>query len=307
VIQATVNGGFPMPAATGRKRFVEATHDACSRRTRVSLPAALPALVVRRVVCEHCEELYEARTVVEVRAMPRLPRLSVAGLPASVSSRLPSTGGLSIPAGLGRRWLTLPIAALAVFGVLNLVNGGGDAVPEEAPTAAIEPEPIQAQPQADAKAKGGAKPAPVPNDAQLITEATFSLALPAGWDRVNPAAGATFAAVAPDGSADATLWIQSDPKLDLATFEANSLAQLETLTGSAEVVERKVGPNVESSSIVLAPKDAAAGAPTHEVVLRAAGGNWYYLATTHQASAPADAIAAVDLIQGSFVAHGSKR
>ena len=149
--------------------------------------------------------------------------------------------------------------------------------------------------------------APVPTDAQLVAESTFSLALPVGWERVTPAAGATFAAVSSDSTADATLWIQNDPKLDMATFEANSLQQLETLAGSAEVVDRELGPTPEQSSITLAPKGAPEGAPSYEVVLRAAGDNWYYLATTLQPGAPADAVAEVDLIQGSFVAQGGKR
>ncbi len=146
----------------------------------------------------------------------------------------------------------------------------------------------------------------MPADAQLVSESTFSLALPAGWDRVKPAAGATFAAISPDGTADATLWIQNDPKLDLATFEAARSTQLETLAGSARVVERNVGPAVESSSITLAPENVPEGSPTYEVVLRGSGDNWYYLATTHQAGAPAEAIAAVDLIQGSFLPFGGK-
>jgi hypothetical protein len=131
--------------------------------------------------------------------------------------------------------------------------------------------------------------------------------LPAGWDRVKPAAGATFAAVSPDGAADATLWIQNDPKLDFATFEASSLSQLETLTGSARVVERNVGPSVQSTSITLAPKDVPAGSPTYEVVLRSANDNWYYLATTYQAGAPSEAVEGINLIQGSFLPLGAKR
>ena len=75
--------------------------------------------------------------------------------------------------------------------------------------------------------------APVPTDAQLVAESTCSLALPAGWERVMPASGATFAAVSPDSAADATLWVQNDPKLDMAAFEVNSLQQLEVLAGSA--------------------------------------------------------------------------
>ena len=240
----------------------------------------LPLQTVKRVVCDHCENLFDAGEVVEVR-----------------------------PSRFDLRWLTLPVAGLAVFGVLSLLNGDESPAPEPASTAAAtKPENGPANAKGDAKAangKGASKTA-VPADARLVAESTFSLALPAGWDRVNPAAGATFAAVSSDGTADATLWVQSDPKLDFASFEATSLQQLETLAGSAQVVKRNVGPTVESSSITLAPKEVAAGAPTYEVVLRGAGDNWYYLATTRQAGAPADAIAGVDLIQGSFLPIGGK-
>ena len=166
--------------------------------------------------------------------------------------------------------------------------------------------PAAAKGDAKAAKGNGAEKAAVPADALLVAESTFSLALPAGWDRVKPAAGATFAAVSSDGTADATLWIQEDPKLDFATFEATSLQQLETLAGSATVVERNVGPSVEASSITLAPKNVPEGSPTYEVVLRASEDNWYYLATTHQASAPSDAIEGVDLVQGSFLPTGGK-
>jgi hypothetical protein len=229
---------------------------------------------------------------------------------------LPSLPALSVPSvslpapaerfGIDTRWLTLPIAALAVFAALSLLNGEDS--PPPAPTTAAKPDKVPADATNDAKAHKGNAPekAAVPADAQLVAESTFSLALPAGWDRVNPAAGATFAAVSSDGTADATLWIQEDPKLDFATFEASSLSQLETLAGSARVVERNVGPSAQSSSITLAPKNVPEGAPTYEVVLRGSGDNWYYLATTHQASAPADAIAGVDIIQGSFLPIGGK-
>ena len=304
-----------MPAPGLPRRLVEATHAGCSRRTRVSLPAVLPARTVRRIVCENCEQVYEATEVVEVRrgrmrlhlSMPALsvPSLS---LPSRAALGMPSLPTLSLPSRFDPRWLTLPLAALAVFAILSLLNGDDSPAPDASPAVAAKPD------TGPAKAHAGAKPAKAPNsakaavpaDAQLVAESTFSLALPAGWDRVNPAAGATFAAVSPDGAADATLWIQSDAKLDLAAFEASSLLQLETLAGSARVVERNVGPTVEASSITLAPKKVAVGSPTYEVVLRGSGNNWFYLATTHQASASADAIAGVDLIQGSFLPLGGK-
>jgi hypothetical protein len=214
-----------------------------------------------------------------------------------------------MPSSVDRRWLTLPVAAIAVFAILSLFNGDDAPAPEAAATAAaVKPDKAPAGAKGDVKASKGnrVEKVPVPADAQLVAESTFSLALPAGWDRVKPAAGATFAAISSDGTADATLWIQEDPKLDFATFEATSLQQLETLAGSATVVERSVGPSVEASSITLAPKNVPEGSPSYEVVLRASGDNWYYLATTHQAGAPADAIQGVDLIQGSFLPTGGK-
>jgi hypothetical protein len=247
----------------------------------VSIPAALPLRAVRRIVCEHCERLCEAAAVSEVRP--------------------------GIGERFGLRWLTLPVAALCVFAILTFLNGDDAPAPDTSSSAAVaEPEPVAARPDTKAAKGNGPEKAAVPADAQFVAESTFSLALPAGWDRVKPAAGATFAAVSADGMADATLWIQNDPKLDFAAFEASSLAQLETLTGSARVVERNIGPSAQSSSLTLAPKDVPAGSPTYEVVLRSAKDNWYYLATTYQAGAPSEAVEAVDLVQGSFLPLGGK-
>jgi hypothetical protein len=288
---------------------IEATHSGCSAPTRVSLPAALPLRAVRRIFCEHCERLCEAAAVAEVRPrlgervrslMPSLPALSLPGAPAPA----PATSFR-----FDLRWLTLPVAALSVFAILSLLNGDDAQAPEaSSPAPAVKPAEAGAAGKADSQAakNSGSEKTAVPADAQFIAESTFSLALPAGWDRVKPAAGATFAAVSPDGTADATLWIQNDPNLDFATFEARSLSQLETLAGSARVVERNVGPSAQSSAITLAPTNVPAGSPTYEVVLRSAKDNWYYLATTYQPGAPSEAIEGVDLIQGSFLPLGGK-
>ncbi len=286
----------------------------------MSLPSVLPTRAVRRFVCDHCQRIQDAAQVLEIRPslgqraraiMPslRLPTPAAAAPAAVPSASLPSG---SSPSRVDPRWLTLPVAALAVFAVLSLTNGDDSPSPEPAsPVAAAKPDKVPADARSNAKGDNagkadGAAKAVVPADAQLVSESTFSLALPGDWDRVKPAAGATFAAISPDGTADATLWIRNDPKLDLATFEAASLDQLATLAGSARVVDRNVGPALESSTITLAPENVPEGAPTYEVVLRGSGDNWYYLATTHQAGAPAEAIAAVDLIQGSFLPFGGK-
>jgi hypothetical protein len=65
------------------------------------------------------------------------------------------------------------------------------------------------------------------------------------------------------------------------------------------VIDRVAAPTPEGTIITLAA-DAPAGGPRYEVVLRAAGPYRYYLATTLQPDAPREAIAGVELIQGSF-------
>ena len=148
----------------------------------------------------------------------------------------------------------------------------------------------------------------LPENARLVDESTFQVALPAGWSEIAPSGGATFAAVARDSDADVMLWIERDPKLDFASFEARSLAQLESLAGSAGTVERNLAPTPEATSVRIAPTSAPAGAPNYEVLLRNAPGDlWYYLATTSQPGAPAEVVDDIKLIQGSFTPLGSKR
>lgn len=268
-----------MPHEGQPERELTSRHGTCNSETRIRVPRELPSRAVRRVVCSGCERAYEAADVLD-RGSPGL--------------RLP----LRLPRP-DRRWLGLPLAALAVFGILGALRGDRPvpvAPNPDPPESAAAPGPGRAAP----------KPAPVPGGARMVSGATFTVALPAGWERVEPPAGATFAAASPDGRADATLWVQRDPGLDFATFEANSLAQLESLVGSSKVVERNPGPSPEASSIKIAPASAPAGAPAYEVILRSAGANWYYLATTRQARAGAADARGVELIQGSFLPLGAK-
>ena len=262
------------------------------------IPRELPARVVRRVVCESCAVRYDAN---DVEVLPsRRPR--------SVS--LPR--GLKLPRlRLDWRWLSIPVSALAVFAVLSALRDSGSepaagvgAASAGAPATAGEPQ-VPAKPATREPGAGGRSgKSRAAKNATVISEGTFTVALPSGWERTPPAGGATFAATAEDGSADVTLWVQRDGKLDFGSFEASSLAQLESLAGSAEVVERNVGPTVEESSITIAPAEAPQGAPAYEVALRGQGKNWYYLATTTQPDAKAETVKAVELIQGSFLPVG---
>ena len=310
VDRATANGGFPLPPAGEATRLVSTRHDACGGVTRVSLPGTVPARAVRRVVCERCDAPYEAADVREARAalglrMPSVPRPSV-GLPAIT---LPS---LSLPsprmpsAGSAWRWASVAIAAIAVVVGLSVLQGDDSS----APPAASQGGPAAATADGPARVldvTGAAKAAKASDGAEVVSESTFSLALPAEWDRVSAQGGATVAAVAPGGEADATLWVEHDPKLDFASFEARSLDQLEQLAGSARVVERVAGPTPEATSVRIAA-DAPEGAPAYEALLRAGSGDyWYYLATTVQPDAPAASTEAIEVLQGSLVPQGASR
>lgn len=299
VDRATSNGGFPLPPDNEPERLVSARHDACGQQTRVRLPHAVPARAVRRVVCERCAVPYQAGEVTEDTSGSPSSRVSLL-------SRFPRPSRES-----AWRWASVPVAAALVLLALNALQGGDEPAPPAgaAGDRAAESAPPDAGRVVDVSGKsgagaGGAPVATASKDAQLVSESTYSLALPAGWDRVAAQGGATFAAAAPGGEADATLWIERDPKLDFATFEARSLDQLEQLAGSAEVVERTTGPTPESTVIRMAA-DAPSNAPQYEVLLRASGDYWYYLATTVQPGAPADAIEGVEVLQGSLVPQGA--
>jgi hypothetical protein len=286
VDRATTNGGFPLPPEGEPVRLLASHHDACDGETRLHLPSVVPPRAVRRVVCQRCEEAYEPHAIAEVADSPRRSLRSPSWL--TPPSWLPSPSW---------RWLSLPVAAVAVVGGLTLIQGDGDETPTAtAPTAAPAGEAV-----------GSKQAANVPADARLVSASTFQVALPPGWERTTPSGGATFAAAAPGGDADATLWIERDPKLDFAEFEARSLAQLKSLAGSAGVVERNAGPTPETTSITIAPTSAPDGAPNYQVLLRASGNNWYYLATTSQPGASSEAIEGVELIRGSFLPQGAAR
>ncbi len=201
------------------------------------------------------------------------------------------------------RVASIPLAAAAVVGGLLLIQGNGSDV---------EPTPTAAAPAADSAADDGAailaadgagkegKGQGAQDDsAKLVRGTAYSLALPADWKQIAPQGGATFAAVANDGGADAQLWISEDPKLDFPTFVRQSLTQLETLAGSAQIVERAPAPTADETVVKLAA-DAPAGQPSYEVTLRVAGPYRYYLATSVQPGASREAVSGSELLSGSF-------
>ncbi len=248
-------------------------------KPKLSVPAvALPKLTVPTL------------KLPELNRRPKFQRKPVRKLPALNPS--------------SRTWrvLSIPLAAAAVVGGLLLIQGGGSEV-QPTQTAAPAAAGSAADDGAAIVPTGAgkeARAAAVKNDsAELVRGSAYSLALPAGWKQVNPQSGATFAAVADDGGADAQLWISEDPKLDFPTFVRQSLAQLETLAGSAQIIERAPAPTADETVVRLAA-DAPAGEPSYEVTLRVAGPYRYYLATSVQPGASQETIEGSELLSGSF-------
>lgn len=253
------------------------------------------------------------------RARPRRPSLRAPRLrrPAALPPRIPISKP-KLPSGLGApklrfdpqslswKLLSIPVAAvLVIVSLLALRDDSGSPSQDATASAATSGQhrgKAHHNSAADKHSKGdhsghgsgsGAK------DAHLVAGVSYSFALPAGWERSDPPSGATYAAQAKDGGADATLWITEDPKLEFPTFVSQSLSQLEALAGSAHIVDRVPAPTAEDTIVRLAA-DAPAGQPSYEVTLRVAGPYRYYLATSVQPDASKKASDGADLIAGSF-------
>ena len=296
-----------MPVAGEPVRLVRCRHDACGTATRVRLPRALPAKVVRRVVCNTCKASFECDAVLDVGVVESngsndAVAVSKGSGDAAQTSRgrrrLPSAPRwLSNPNSRAWKYLSIPIAAVLVVGALMLIQGSGSTGHHSSRSGAAA-----AKGAGGGGASGGAERAA--HGAKVVKGSSYTLALPPGWRRAEPKNGATFAAAADDGGADATLWIRRDPKLSFPDFESRSLAQLHALAGSAHVVRRVAGPTAEATVVTLAA-DSPPGQPAYAVTLRVAGPYRYYLATTVDANASRAAVDGADLIHNSFVPQAS--
>ena len=288
---AVANGGFPKPAPGSSLRVVEARHEACGATTRVMIPSVLPARAVRRVSCGGCGERFETADATEVRPFG-LP--GIARLRESIS--LPRLD----PSSRTWRVASVPIAAALVIAGIALIQGGDDGVERTAPAPAetategreASP-PLSDVPGEPKRVAGGGKAV-----AEVVRGANYSLALPSGWEKVDPPAGATFSAVV-GGEAEATLWISEDASLGFPEFITQSLQQLQTLAPNPRVVSRVPGPTPETTVVRLAAA-APPSQPSYEVLLRAAGPYRYYLALTTYPEAGRQAADGIDLIANSL-------
>jgi hypothetical protein len=289
------NGGFPKPTPGSALRVVEARHLACGATTRVMIPSVLPARAVRRVSCHGCGERFETADAREVRPFG-LP--GIARLRESVS--LPRLD----PSSRAWRIASVPIAAALVIAGIALIQGD-DGVERTRTPAALAPAPAETAEAGEASrplsevpgertgGNGGGKAV-----AEVVRGANYSLALPTGWEKVDPPAGATFSAVV-GGEAEVTLWISEDPSLGFPDFITQSLRQLETLAPNPRVAVRIPGPTPETTVVRLAA-DVPASQPSYEVLLRAAGPYRYYLALTTYPEAGPEAADGVELIANSL-------
>jgi hypothetical protein len=305
-VECGANGGFPEPAAGEPVRIVRCEHRACGVATRVRLPQALSARAVRRVVCARCREPFECEQVLDVGTLEivveepgqlgahrsgRLLEPSPRPRRPEKLSRTKIPGWLSNSKSRAWRYMSAPIAAAAVITALLLIQGSGEPARQDASSAPAAPEPAS---------KTGGPAVSRAETARLIEGSTFTLALPPGWERAEPPSGASFAAAAQDGGADATLWVQRDAKLDSLAFESQSLARLRSLAGSARVVDRVAAPTPEATIVTLAA-DSPPEEPAYEVTLRVSGPFRYYLGTTVEPDASKEAANGAELIHESFV------
>jgi hypothetical protein len=234
--------------------------------------------------------------------LPSAPKLARPSVP-----KLPKVGRID-PSSRTWQFFSILAGGLAVIAILALIQGGdsGTEAPEVTPAAGPPAESNavidatgggnggRAGKSGDGGAAGGA------GSAELVSGSTYSLALPAGWERITPGAGATFAAESAEGDADVTLWVEEDPKLTMAEFEKRSTQQLESGLGEVEVVDRVSAPTPEASLVHL----AVSGTDRYEVILRQNGDFSYYLATTLKSDASSQSAEDVELIQKSFVPEG---
>ncbi len=254
------NGGFPDPPPGEPVRVVSCSHLACGAETRIRLPSSVPTGVVRRVVCAGCATAYETATVEELGPQRRR--------------------WLDTPPG--RLWtlIAIPIAAIAVFGVVVLINAIGSDEGEST--------------------RGGS----ASSGATFVKRPGFSLALPSEWRREAPTGGASFRAASDDGTGDAVLLVTRDPSLSLPEFERRSRARLRARAGEARVENRITGPTAEKSVVRLRARSATTGT-SYEVSLRESGPYRYYLSTSLRRDASRQAVAGARLIQSSFSPEGS--
>lgn len=299
------NGGFPLPLEGEPVRVIAARHSSCGEATRVRIPGTLPARAVRRVHCMRCAEDFAADAVEDLGTAaeppPRRPRRGAISRPRLPDPQLPPPE--FDPSSRGWRFFSAGAAAALVVGGLVVIQGGDDSEPSSpdpsAPAlqtpAGNESPPPSGGPGADEPV--GVGPA---KHTELVQGSSFHLVIPKGWEQIDPPSGATFAAVAPDTSADVTLWIREDAKLDFFDFVERSREQLTALTGRpARTVEQVLAPTPEETIVRLAA-DAPPGQPTYEVLLRAAGAYRYSMSSTVQPDAPRETLSAVELITNSL-------
>lgn len=271
------NGGFPDPPAGEPVRVVRRAHGACGGATRIRLPAALPPDVVRRVVCDRCRQVYEP-SAEDARAQPPAPpAATTAAVFAEAASRAPSWAQGRLWA-----WISLPIAFVAVLLGLSLIQGDDATSPD---------------PQGTGAASAGSAGA-----ARFIDRPGYSLALPAGWSKIDPPDGAVFAARSEDGAADVTLWIEEEPDLSMREFEERSLEQLGEIGENPRVINRVEAPTLEGTIVELRADTPIADGVTapYRVTLRGAGPFRHYLASSQRPGSEPRIAADIELLHSSL-------
>lgn len=177
--------------------------------------------------------------------------------------------------------LTAVLGVLVAVAAVLLLSGGGDAASPRAANGSV---------------------GTVSGEPALIDETGFSLSLPAGWKRVDPPKGASFAADSADGLAKTTLWAERAPGLGFDAFVAQSMDNLDEIGSNVRISDEVEGPTLTSRITELraeVPLDGGLSA-AYQVVLRADGPFRYYLATSLQPGSTPQLLADAELVGTSF-------
>ena len=244
----------------------------------------------------------------------RMPTLRLPELKAKPQSAAPARA-VKLPVPEPRRaaaWrvASIPLAAAAVIGGLLLIQGDGPTLEPHAsrrragcrpppPTSGAANARRRRRRQADRQGRRREATTAPSSSAARPTRSRC----PPGWEQIDSAGRRHLRRRRRRRRRRRAALDQRGPEARLPHFINQSLTQLETLAGSAQIVERIPGPTPRTTVVRLAA-DAPAGEPSYEVTLRAAGPYRYYLATTVQPDASREAVAGIELISGSFTPEG---
>jgi hypothetical protein len=194
------------------------------------------------------------------------------------------------PAALPAPWRSVTVALPAILVLLGIVMIQNPVEREVGSVAAESREP--------AAVSAGAFDAGT-DEARLVRDPRFTLAVPAAWADMPPPAGAVFAARSGDGTAVVSVRVTRAPDLSFAEFADGARAAFARDLDGTEVVLTPARARGETkiARVSVAP---APGEPSHQSLLAGRDALRYQLTTSIDASATGATRRQARLLAGSF-------